>query len=42
MNNTIAHSTVTVLAPVIAGRNVFYHLFYHLPAGDLIAEEVTP
>jgi hypothetical protein len=49
MNNIIAHSTSKVLAPVLAGRKLFYHVFYHSwfpPAGDLLAsglsEEVTP
>jgi hypothetical protein len=31
------HSTFTLLAPALAGINSFYQLFYHNPAGDLIA-----
>jgi hypothetical protein len=44
--HNIVHSICTVLAPVITGRKLFYQLFYHIPADDLIAsglsEEVTP
>jgi hypothetical protein len=46
MNNIIVHSTFAVVAPVFTGGKLFYQLFYHNIAGNLIAsslrEEVLP